>query len=78
MAQITVDYPDAYQSDTVAALREFLGEDGDVLTDDAAVKKAIKRWVKGIVRGYRRRNSAAIEAAVGSAESAVADKEAAA
>ena len=78
MATISITYPDAYSDDATAALREILGEDGDGLTDDAAASKAIKRMVKEQVRSYRRRNAASVTAAVGSADAALAQKEAAA
>ena len=78
MANITISYPDIYQADAVASLRELLGADADGLTDSVAVKKAVKRWVKSLVKGYRRRNAASVGAAVVSADAALAAREAAA
>ena len=78
MATISITYPDQYVADTVAALREYLGEDGSGLTDSQASKKSVKRMVKQRVVSYRRRNSASVSAAVQSADTALAAKVAAA
>ena len=75
MATISITYPDQYTADAVAALREYLGDDAEGVTDAQAVKKAVKRMVKAQVRAYRRRNAAAVSSAVAAANTALADKE---
>ena len=78
MATISINYPDEYQADAVAALKKYLGDDAEGLTDSQAEKKAIKRLLKEKVRWYRRRSVATVSAAVTAADTALADKEAAA
>lgn len=78
MATISITYPDQYTADAVVALREYLGDDADGLTDAQAAKKAVKRMVKAQVRAHRRRNAAAVSSAVATADTALADKETAA
>jgi hypothetical protein len=74
MATISATYPDAYKPDLVAAVRAVLGDDADGLTDSEANKKALKRYIKGLVASSRRRNAAAVSAAVQAADTAAADK----
>ena len=78
MATISITYPDEYEPDALASLREFLGADADGLSDALAVEKAVKRWVKSLVKGYRRRNVASVAATVVTADTALGDKETAA
>ncbi len=78
MATISITYPDSYAPDAVAALRDYLGSDAVSLTDGQAAKKAVKRMVKERVRSYRRLHAYEVSAAVQAADTAMADKEAAA
>ena len=78
MATISITYPDEFEADAVASLREFLGADADGLPNAPAVEKAVKRWVKSLVKGYRRRNVASVATTVAAAATALADKETAA
>ena len=50
MGQITVDFPDEYRDDLMTGLRAFLGEDAGSLSDEAAARKAIKRFAKNEAR----------------------------
>lgn len=60
MATISITYPDEYSADTAAALRDYLGEDSDGLSNAEATKKAVKRMVKRHVQSYRRRSAATV------------------
>ena len=62
----------------MAALKEYLGDDANGLTDVEAAKKAVKRMVKEQVIAYRRRSAASVSAAVATAHTALEEKEAAA
>ena len=76
MGQITIDYPDAYHADLIAGLRAYLGEDGAGLTDSAAVRNAVRRFVKAEVRKTAMRNATSRE--VAEADTAMAARETAA
>jgi hypothetical protein len=68
--------PREYQTEAAKALREYLGDDADGLTDANAINKACLRFVKGEVRRVARRS--ATSQAVADADSAMALKEVAA
>lgn len=71
MPDITISVPAAHRADIAAAFRESLGDDAEGLTDAQVMRKALRRHVKGLVRGYRRRNNAAVTSAVTAAQDAL-------
>jgi hypothetical protein len=75
MAQITVDYPDAYESMAVDGIRAALGEDAEGLTDAEAVEKGVRRFIERHARNVNRRTQTAT--AVATADTALADAQAA-
>ena len=78
MTTISISIPDQYVADLLVAFRDFLGEDADGLTDAQVQRKAIRRWVKQRVSAQRRRQAPDVTAAVATADSALAQKDAAA
>jgi hypothetical protein len=75
MAQITVNYPDAYESMAVDGIRATLGEDAEGLTDAEVVAKGVRRFIELHARNVNRRTQAA--PAVATADSALADAQSA-
>lgn len=71
-------YPTSMKADALAALRVYLGDDADGLTDTKVEKKALRRFVKGEVQAYRRRTNAAVTATVTAAQDALITEQAAA
>lgn len=78
MPNITINVPATYSTDAVAAARAALGDDAEGLTDPQVSKKALLRYVKGLVKAHRRRTATSNVAAVTAADTALANKEAAA
>lgn len=74
MVNVSVTYP-ALSGAVVAGVREVLGDDAEGLTDDAAVKKALRRTLKGWAKSYRRRTASNNVAAVAAADTAIATEE---
>ena len=64
MATISVTVPDEYVADLTAAMREHLGADAQGLTDLQVAKKAVKRFLRGLVAARRRRVGPNIATAV--------------
>lgn len=74
----TVTSPTKYRGDTLSALKEFLGDDADGLTDAQVYQKSWVRLVKPMVRAYRRRRSVPVSAAIVAADNALSQRETAA
>lgn len=49
--------PRIYETQAVTALREYLGEDAEGLTDAAVQAKAVQRFIKGEVHRVARRSA---------------------
>ncbi|MCH9000773.1 MAG: hypothetical protein IID48_21265 [Proteobacteria bacterium] len=71
MPDITISVPAAHAADIKAALRESLGDDAEGLNDGQVARKALRRYVKGLVRTHRRRTTAYVTAAVTAAQDAL-------
>ena len=78
MATLSFTYPDKYKADVETALKASLGDDAEGLTDADAAKRAVKRYVRGVVMAHRRRSDSAVTKAVTDADAALVAKEAAA